>query len=115
MTKTVLFVISLSLTAAGSVLAQATASITGRVVDQGGAVLPGATITITSATTGRARESVTNAVGLYSIPALDPGTYDVRAALSGFAPTLRRGVALLTGSTLTVDLTLSVAQLEESV
>ena len=115
MTKTVLFVISLSLTTAGLALAQATASITGRVVDQGGAVLPGATITVTNASTGRARESVTNAVGLYSVPALDPGTYDVRAALSGFAPTLRKGVALLTGSTLTVDVTLSVAQLEESV
>ena len=77
-----------------------TGTIRGTVKDQQGLALPGATITIINASTRVARESVANTGGLYSIPALDPGTYDVRAVLSGFAPTLKRGVGLLTGSTL---------------
>lgn len=45
----------------GPLFAQATATINGRVVDQGGAVLPGASVTITNTGTGVARETVTNA------------------------------------------------------
>ena len=52
--------------------AQATATINGRFVDQGGAVLPGATVTVTHTATGVARTTVTNGEGLYSIPALNP-------------------------------------------
>jgi len=63
----------------GSLFAQATATINGRIVDQAGAVLPGATITITEGATGVARTTVTNAEGLYSVPALSPGTYNVKA------------------------------------
>jgi hypothetical protein len=105
----------LSVAVPGLVFAQATATINGRVIDQVGAVLPGATITITNTSIGVTRESVTNAEGLYSVPALDPGTYDIRAALSGFAPAVKNGVGLLTGSTLTVDFALGLAQLQETV
>jgi hypothetical protein len=58
---------------AGSLFAQATATISGRVVDQAGAVLPGATVLITNTGTGATRETVSNGEGLYIVPALDPG------------------------------------------
>src|SRR2546428_4360620 len=94
--------------------AQATATINGRIVDPGGAVLPGATVTITDAATGVARDTVTNGEGLYSVPALNSGTYNIKAELAGFAPQVRNGAVLLTGATLTVDVQLGLAQLQES-
>ena len=99
----------------GSLFAQATATINGRIVDQAGAVLPGATITITEGATGVARTTVTNAEGLYSVPALSPGTYNVKAELAGFATAVRNSITLLTGSTLTIDLPLGLAAVQENV
>jgi hypothetical protein len=96
------------------VLAQATATINGRIVDQAGAVLPGATVTVTETSTGVTRDTVTNSEGLYSVPALPPGTYSVKAEVTGFSPQQRADIQLLTGATLSVDLQLSVGQLQES-
>jgi hypothetical protein len=96
------------------IFAQATATINGRIVDQGEAVLPGATVTVTNVTTGAVRTTFTNDTGLYSVPALENGTYTIRAELSGFAPAERTGVALLTGSTSTVNITLSVGAVQET-
>jgi hypothetical protein len=103
------------LAASHLVFAQATATINGRVADQSGAALPGVTVTVTNVGTGVARDTVTNAEGLYSVPALTPGSYNVQAALTGFAPSGRRAVELLTGAILTVDLQLGLATLEEAV
>src|SRR5262249_28910053 len=86
----------------------------GRVVDQNGAVLPGATVTVTNTATGTARDTITNAEGLYSVPALNPGNYNVKAELAGFSPQTRQNVELLTGATLTMDLQMGVAQIQES-
>jgi len=94
--------------------AQATATLTGRVVDQAEAVLPGVTVTVTNAATGAVRTTVTNETGIYTVPALDPSTYIVRAELSGFTSAERRNIDLLTGSTLTVNLTLGVGAVEET-
>ena len=64
------------------------AEINGTVVDAQKAVLPGATITVTNEDTGLVRESVTDATGRYVVPSLLPGTYTVKADLSGFQPLL---------------------------
>jgi hypothetical protein len=114
MAKRILF-ICVFLTAAELVFGQATAAINGRVVDQGGAVVPNAKVTVTSTGTATVRETVTNAEGLYSIPALNPGTYDMQAALTGFANDVKKNVELLTGATLTMDFSLGVAQAQQSV
>jgi hypothetical protein len=102
------------LVGADSALAQATATISGRVVDQAGAVLPGATVVVTNAGTGASRETVSNAEGLYTVPALDPGMYNVRAQLTGFAPQLREKIELITGTNLTVELQLGLATVQET-
>ncbi|MGE3512532.1 MAG: carboxypeptidase-like regulatory domain-containing protein, partial [Vicinamibacterales bacterium] len=95
--------------------AQATSSITGRVVDTDGAVLPGVAVTVTSTATGVARDTFTNAQGLFNVPALNPGIYNVRAELTGFAPRVRENVQVLTGATMNVELQLGLASLQESI
>ena len=115
MSKRLGLVAVILLTATHSLFAQASASITGRVVDQAGAVLPGATVTVVNTATGATRDTVTNGEGLYTVPALTAGIYRVKADLPGFTAITRDNVELLTGSTLSVDLQLSLAGIQENV
>jgi carboxypeptidase family protein len=94
--------------------AQATSTFNGRVLDQGDAVLPGVTITATNVETGVSRTTVTNAEGSYFMPGLDPGTYEVKTDLSGFAPSARQNVRLGLNATLTIDFKLALAGLNET-
>ena len=105
----------LILAANSTAFAQASGTFTGRVVDQGGGVLPGTTVSATARATGVVRVAITNEQGLYSIAALNPGVYDVRAEISGFAPSLRESVTLVTGTTLTLDFAMGVAAQEETI
>jgi hypothetical protein len=85
-------------------IAQApTGIITGTVTDATGAVVPNATITITNKATGGPRQVSSNAEGLYSLPALPAGDYEVRAESKGFRTLLREATVVI-GSTTTVDL-----------
>ena len=59
-------------------------SLVGNVVDETGAVVPGATVTITQRETNQTREQSTPENGAYSFPNLAPGTYDVVVTLTGF-------------------------------
>src|SRR5687768_10430160 len=59
-------------------------SLVGNVVDETGAIVPGATVTITQRETNQTREQATPENGAYSFPNLAPGTYDVVVALPGF-------------------------------
>jgi len=94
--------------------AQATSTFNGRVLDQGDAVLPGVTITATNNATGVARSTVTNADGSYYLPGLDPGVYEVKTELPGFAPAARQNVNLAINATLTIDFKLTVAGVNET-
>jgi carboxypeptidase family protein/TonB-dependent receptor-like protein len=104
----------LLLLSAPPLFAQATGTINGRVVDQGDAVLPGVTINVKNTATGATRTTVTNAEGLYSLPALERGSYEITAELAGFAPATRR-LELVAGSNITGDLKLGLAALQENV
>src|SRR5262249_36938230 len=115
MFKKVGLAIVLCLATAGSLFAQATASISGRVIDQASAVLPGGTVTVTNTATGATRDTITNEEGLYSVPALNPGVYSVRAELAGFAPQVRERVEVLTGANMAVELKLGVAAVAETI
>jgi hypothetical protein len=100
---------------ASSLFAQATSTISGRVVDQDGAVLPGVNVTVTNSATGVPRETVTNSEGLFSVPAIDPGTYSVRAELTGFAPQVRERIEVLTGQNMAVEMKLGLASVQETI
>jgi hypothetical protein len=103
----------LVLLSTGPLFAQATGTINGRVVDQGDAVLPGVTINIKNAQTGATRSTVTNAEGLYTVPALERGTYELTTELAGFAPSSRR-LELVAGSNITADFKLGLANIAEN-
>src|SRR5262252_9389314 len=63
-----------------------TATITGRVADPSGAVVPGAEITVSSVETGADRVVRTNSSGYYTVPLLLPGEYRVSVQHQGFRP-----------------------------
>lgn len=90
-------------------------TMTGRVIDQAGADVPGAVVTATHFGTKLTRTAVTTSDGGYSIPSLPPGTYRVRAELRGFRTVMREGVRLSTGETLRLDLQLEIGNLSETV
>ena len=92
-----------------------TARVGGKVTDQQGGVLPGATVIITNVATGLSAEVTTNASGVYSYPSLDPGTYRLTVALPGFANYVREGILLVSGQGITLDASLSVEGVTETV
>ncbi len=93
---------------------QTDARITGTVRDSSGAVLPGVTVTVTSAQTGSTRLAVTEGDGAFSITNLSPGAYVVKTQLDGFG-TDERTVTLAIGDVKHVDVSLGVASLTEAV
>jgi Carboxypeptidase regulatory-like domain len=103
------------LAAALSAVAQVpTATISGKVVDQTGAVIPQATVTVT-ASGGKQSTVTTDQAGGFEIPALTPGTYNVSAAAKGFAPFSKPGVELAAGQKQTLNVALQVQVQEEKV
>ncbi len=72
-------------------------SIRGTVLDSSGAVLPGAKITATSATTNIAVSTVSESGGNYNIPELPPGNYTVQVELSGFKQLVQQNVVVIVG------------------
>jgi TonB dependent receptor/Carboxypeptidase regulatory-like domain len=95
---------------------QTRSTLTGKVTDQTSATLPGVTVTLESLNlVGGPQTSITNDEGKYRFSDLLPGTYHLTFSLQGFRATNRKGIRLAFGTTLTVDVALSVAALEESV
>ncbi len=87
-------------------LAQAvqTSTLSGTIKDGSGAVLPGATVSVSSpAQVGGVQTSVTDSQGVYRFPALHPGVYELEATLSGFKTVKRGDITLTLGTTTTID------------
>lgn len=82
-----------------------TTSITGTVLDPSGAVIPGATVTITNNATGTERTTVSDAQGGYTIPQVTPGTYKVSAKAGGFTEKVINNVQLLVNQPATITIT----------
>ena len=99
-----------------SALAQVqTGSLLIKTVDQQGAVMPGATVSITSAVLPRAIEGVTDAGGVFQVPGLVPGTYIVKITLQGFQTYIREDVILKQGQTISIDAPMKVGALSEAI
>jgi hypothetical protein len=81
-------------------------TISGRVVDQNAAVVPGATVEAILVKTGAARPAVTDGDGRYVIIQLEPGIYDLRVAATGFAPQERTELTLISGQNQQLEITL---------
>ena len=105
-----LAVLILSLFVPAAVTAQTSATISGRITDSSGGVVPGATITATQVERRIERTAVSDGEGRYVIAALPVGTYDLRVSLTGFQTTNPRdGVVLTVGETAALDFTLEPA------
>src|SRR5687768_621998 len=99
----------------GAAWAQGTAQLSGTVRDESGAVLPGVTVTATQTDTGLARTAVTDETGGYLLTNLPIGPYRLEVALQGFRTYVQTGIVLQVGGTPTVNASLAVGSLEESV
>jgi hypothetical protein len=89
--------------------------ISGTVRDNQGGVVPNATVTITNSATNLVRTATTDEDGFYTATNLPVGTYTVLVARDGFKKAEQRGVALVADARLTVDMTLEVGQVTETV
>lgn len=92
-----------------------TGQIGGRVLDPSGAPVPAAQIKIRNTANGAERKVATASEGLYLLPLLPPGTYDVSASVPGFKSALRSGVELAVDQKSQVDFTLEVGTVSERV
>ena len=90
-------------------------NIAGKVTDQTGAVLPGVTVTVTNNETQRSSVAVSDSNGTFYAAALEPGRYTVKFELSGFITQEAPSVILLLGTTATVDSSLRVGGVTETV
>ncbi|MDX1983697.1 MAG: TonB-dependent receptor, partial [Bryobacteraceae bacterium] len=106
--------LSLYLIAVSAAFAQ-TASLTGRITDPSGAVVPGARVAVQSVATNIEVTVDTNAEGFYHVPQLAPGEYVVKVARDGFVPLRQTGLILQVQQAARLDLTLQVGAVAESV
>jgi hypothetical protein len=92
-----------------------TGTLAGRILDSAGGVLPGVTITARQTGTGLQRVTTSDAQGRYTMAALPPGSYEIRAELPGFRALVRSGITLTIAQTAVVDLTMTVGGVAEQV
>jgi hypothetical protein len=105
----------LSLLATGAAFAQTfTGGMRGVVRDANG-VIPGVTVTLTNEATAVSRETVSNDVGQYNFPAVTPGTYTVKAELTGYKAFERSGLRLATQQFLQIDIPLELGTIQETI
>jgi Carboxypeptidase regulatory-like domain/TonB dependent receptor len=90
-------------------------SINGLITDPKDAVLVGAHVTAVSATQGTTRETLTNSSGLYVLPNLPAGIYDLKIEVPGFAASEFKAVTIEAGRTTTVDAKLQIVSASATV
>jgi len=84
-----------------------TAELSGLISDPSGLALPGETVSVRSTQTGATRQVVPNQQGLYSVPALPPGSYDMTIKATGFKSVHQNGILLEVDQRASLDFTLS--------
>ena len=112
--KATLLLILLSLSSA-KLRAQSTASIQGTVVDQSGAAVPGAKITVRNQATGFEQTSQTDSAGNYLVPALPVGTYRIEIRAGGFQTQVVNDLKLDVATTVVQDFQLKVGTVTQEV
>ena len=85
------------------------ASLSGTVVDNSGAVIPGAEVTLKNSSSGTTRIVQTNPAGYFSFTEVPAGTYEVSVFLKGFDKWLGTGVLLNGGDSRAMTITLKLA------
>jgi len=100
-----------SMTAQNVVL---TGSLSGRITDSSGAVVPGASVVVRNLATGVEQTAGTNHAGLYPFPVVMPGTYSITASLKGFRD-VQSLVRVLVGNITSQDIKFQVGASADTV
>ncbi|HEY2933180.1 MAG TPA: carboxypeptidase-like regulatory domain-containing protein [Acidobacteriota bacterium] len=90
-------------------------TITGRVTDSTGSVVPGVEVRATKLDTGVAATAITNDSGAYALPFLLPGNYRITSELPGFKKYVRDGVQVRVSETVELNIQMEVGEVTESV
>src|SRR5258706_8872490 len=90
-------------------------TITGRVTDTSGAIVPNVSISVVNTNTNFQFTAVTNADGLFRVQSLQPGPYRLTFEAGGFKRLVRDGIELRASDTRPVDVSLDVGAVTESV
>src|SRR5712691_154810 len=91
------------------------ASVTGRVVDEQGAVMTGAQIRMIGVETGSVSNAITNSDGIYTIPSLPIGAYKLESTVPGFQTYVQSGILLRVGDHVQIDVHMKVGAVAERV
>lgn len=106
----------LFLSFAGLVFAQSqTGRITGKITDPAGAAVPGAEVVAVDQETGVHTKGVSSAAGVYAIPFLPPGRYQVEVSHSGFKKYERPNITLGTSESVPLDIELQLGNVSETI
>ena len=92
-----------------------TATLSGSVSDQSGSVIPEAAVVVKETSTGTTRTVQTNASGLFTVPLLQPGVYELTVSKTGFQTTKQSGVELQVNQLASLKLTLNVGAADQTV
>lgn len=111
--RAAVFVISGAI--ATSALGQSAASVSGTVTDQSGAVIPEATVTIRNTETNVVVSTLTNSLGLYVVPSIQPGNYEISASKSGFSTAREMGIRVTVGQAAIFNFTLKPGDVQQTV
>ena len=95
--------------------AQANAGITGTVIDQSGAVIPGANVTITNDETKIANRAVSSNAGTFTVTGLNPGHYTVKVEAAGFKTNVQNGVNVDVSTQATINAAMSAGAATETI
>ena len=95
--------------------AQVGGSVSGIVKDQSGGVVPGVTVTATNGVLGTQFNATTDGQGLYTLPKLPVGRYDLTIHIDGFKSQKRTGVPVDADSAVQVNVTLELGSQSETV
>ena len=95
----------------GQIIAQSTVAggISGKVVDQQGAVIPNATVTVTNSGTNKSTNVTSKNDGTFRFTNLQPGTYSVEVASQGFSNFKRENIIVEVGRITTISASMGVS------
>jgi hypothetical protein len=101
--------------AVATAAAQSAGSVKGVVKDTTGGIIPGANVTLTSKSTQRAVQTLTNEAGTYNFPFLQPGDYTLSIDMQGFRRVVRDNVTVNLAEIVVIDAVLEVGEVTSEV
>ncbi|HQH46818.1 MAG TPA: carboxypeptidase-like regulatory domain-containing protein, partial [Candidatus Aminicenantes bacterium] len=92
-----------------------TGAIVGKIADEEGNAIPGASLVLTSPNLMGSRTTVSDANGEFRFPALPPGDYALKAELTGFGTYVQENIRVTTTATLNVNVVMKPAAMAEEI